>query len=141
MKIAIACDHAAPKAKEIVKHELEVLGHEVIDLGTNGTDSVDYPDYAGKVVAAIESGEADKGVLLCGSGIGMSMAANRSRKIRAALCHSEETAKLSRQHNDANVLVLGARVIPEATIRGCTRVFFTTPFEGGRHQGRIDKFC
>jgi ribose 5-phosphate isomerase B len=137
--VAIACDHAGSRSKEGVKHELEMLGLEVLYFGTNGIDSVDYPDYAAKVVEAIEKGVADMGVLICGSGIGMSIAANRSKSIRAALCHNEETARLSRQHNNANVLVLGSRIVNETVMRGLVRVFFSTPFEGGRHQQRIDK--
>jgi ribose 5-phosphate isomerase B len=139
MRIAIACDHAGPKTKELVRHELEVLGHEILDFGTNGTDSVDYPDYAAHVALAVQNGDAEHGVLICGTGIGMSIAANKFAGVRAALCHSEETARLARQHNNANILVLGARVLSETTIRGCVRLFFTTPFEGGRHALRLAK--
>lgn len=138
-KIAIASDHAGPDLKEKIKAELENLGFEALDFGTNSGDSVDYPDYAKKVAEAIIAGEADKGVIICGSGIGISIAANRYKEIRAALCHNEETAKLSRLHNDANVLALGTRIVDDETALSCVRTFFSTDFEGGRHQRRIDK--
>jgi ribose 5-phosphate isomerase B len=137
--IAIACDHAGPALKSVLKRELEGMGFILKDFGTDGTESVDYPDYAKKVADAVAKGKADKGLLICGSGIGISIAANRNPKIRCALCHNEETARLARQHNDANVLALGARVVNEATAKACARAFFTTPFEGGRHQRRVDK--
>ncbi len=137
--IAIACDHAGPPLKTKIKKTLEAMGATVLDFGTDGTESVDYPDYAEKVVQAILNGKAQMGVLICGSGIGISIAANRHRKIRAALCHSEETARLARAHNNANVLALGARIVDEPTALACVQAFFTTEFEGGRHQERVDK--
>ena len=139
--IAIASDHAGVALKAQLKDHLTSLGHEVIDLGPDATSSVDYPDYADKLAAAIDQGQAGQGVLICGSGIGISIAANRHRHIRAALCHDGLSAKLSRQHNDANVLVLGARLIGSETAKDCATAFFSTPFEGGRHQNRVSKLC
>ena len=138
-KVAIGSDHAGYELKEKLKEELAALGLEVVDQGTDSTESVDYPDFGEKVAQAIIAGEADMGVIICGSGIGISIAANRHKEIRAALCHNEETAKLSRQHNNANVLALGARVVDEATARQCIQAFFTTEFEGGRHEVRVAK--
>jgi len=137
--IAIASDHAGVALKALLVKEIAVLGYEADDLGTDSDASVDYPDYAEAVAAAIESGNAKFGVLICGSGIGMSIAANRYPGVRAALCHSVETATLSRQHNDANILVLGARIVSEALAQECLKAFITTEFEGGRHQRRVDK--
>lgn len=137
--IAIASDHAGPEIKTTIKARLEAMGTTVLDLGTNTTDSVDYPDYAEKVAQAIIQGEADMGVIICGTGIGISIAANRHKEIRAALCHNAETATLSRQHNNANVLALGARMLDEATIMECVEAFFTTEYAGGRHDQRIAK--
>lgn len=139
-RIAIACDHAGVELKQKLTSVLTELGNEVINLGTDNNESVDYPDYAEKVCDAIISKRASKGVLICGSGIGMSMVANRFPQIRAALCHNIETAKLSRQHNNANVLVVGQRTTDPNIVLEMVRAFFTTPFEGGRHQRRIDKF-
>ncbi len=138
MKIAIGSDHAGVELKNKIKEKLKKFG-EVIDCGTNSSDSVDYPDYASKVAQEIISGKAVKGVLICGSGIGMCIAANRHKGIRAALCHNSETAKLSRQHNDANILVLGARTVDESNNLQAVEAFFTTDFEGGRHQRRVEK--
>lgn len=137
--IAIASDHAGVGLKEKVKAELDRLGFKALDLGTNGTDSVDYPDFGAAVAKAIINKKADMGVVICGSGIGISIAANRFPEIRAALVHNEETAKLSRLHNDANVLALGARTIDENTALACVRAFFATDFEGGRHERRVEK--
>lgn len=139
-KIAIASDHAGINLKDALIATLTAQGARVVDFGTNGTESVDYPDYALRVTKAIHDGTAELGILICGSGIGMSMAANRHPHIRAALCHNTDTATLARQHNDANILVLGARILGEAEAAACVHAFLTTPFEGGRHQGRIDKF-
>lgn len=138
-RVAIASDHAGVALKEVLKKELERLGHTPEDLGTNTLDSVDYPDFANTLAEAIKQGKASQGVLICGTGIGISIAANRHKEIRAALCHNTETAKLSREHNDANVLVLGARVVDEAMAKACLETFFTTEFEGGRHQRGVDK--
>ena len=137
--LAIASDHAGVEMKALVKGELEAMGFAVTDLGTHGTNSVDYPDFADALAAAIKSGKASKGVLICGTGIGISIAANRHRHIRAALCHDSASARLSRAHNDANVLALGARLIGPESARDCVRTFFTTAFDGDRHQRRVDK--
>jgi ribose 5-phosphate isomerase B len=137
--LAIASDHAGVEMKSLVKGELEAMGFAVSDLGTHGTNSVDYPDFADALAAAIKSGKASKGVLICGTGIGISIAANRHRHIRAALCHDSASARLSRAHNDANVLALGARLIGPESARDCVRTFFTTAFDGDRHQRRVDK--
>lgn len=139
--IAIASDHAGVDLKAHLKAHLASLGHDVLDLGPESAASVDYPDYADKLAAALKANQAEQGVLICGSGIGISIAANRHRHIRAALCHDGLSAKLSRQHNDANVLVLGARLIGSDTAKDCATAFFSTPFEGGRHQRRVDKLA
>ncbi len=137
--VAVAADHAGLALKETLKQELAEMGFAVLDLGTDGPDSVDYPDYADAVARAIGAGEAHKGLLLCGTGIGMSIAANRHPGIRAALCHDVETARLARAHNDANVLVLGGRVLTPDGARACVRTFFSTEFAGGRHRRRLSK--
>ena len=137
--IAIASDHAGYSLKEALKAELVASDHRVLDLGTDGTDSVDYPDFGHAMGRAIENGEASRGVLVCGTGIGISMAANRHRGVRAAVCHDTTTARLSRAHNDANVLALGARIVgPEVAI-DCLKVFLESEFEGGRHEPRVAK--
>ena len=138
-RIAIASDHAGFALKEVLAKQLAAEGFEVLDLGADSEESVDYPDFAHAVARAIEGGEAARGVLVCGSGIGISIAANRHKGIRAANCHSAEAASLARQHNDANVLALGARLIDEATARACLTAFLTTEFEGGRHERRVSK--
>lgn len=137
--IAIACDHAGVDLKETLKAELANRGFDVLDLGTNGPDSVDYPDFGAAMGDAIASGKAKRGVLVCGSGIGISIAANRNPAVRAALCQNGLMAQLSRQHNDANVLALGARLIGIETALDCLNAFLETDFEGGRHQRRVDK--
>lgn len=136
---AIANDHAGHPLRAIVIETLKSLGHEVLDLGTDRLDSVDYPDFAHALAAKIESGEVEKGVLLCGSGIGISIAANRHRGVRAALCSEPVSAALSRQHNDANVLCMGARIVGLSVAEATVRAFAQGTFEGGRHQKRIDK--
>jgi ribose 5-phosphate isomerase B len=138
-KIVIASDHAGFDFKASIKDRLAGEGYEVIDLGTHGPESVDYPDYAAALAGAIREGRAERGVLICGTGIGISIAANRHPGIRAALCHDTTGARLSRQHNDANVLVLGARVTGIETAQDCLAAFLSTPFEGGRHSRRVDK--
>jgi len=140
-KIAIASDHAGYDLKVQLKQELEKLGFETLDLGTDGSASVDYPDFANKMADALASGMIVRGILVCGSGIGISMAANRHKHVRAALCHDHLTAKLSRQHNNANVLCLGGRTTGGDVAKDCLRVFLETEFEGGRHQNRVAKFC
>ncbi|HSK09588.1 MAG TPA: ribose 5-phosphate isomerase B [Vicinamibacterales bacterium] len=138
MRIAIGSDHAGYHLKEALKL---ALGGEVEfdDLGTEGEASVDYPDYAARVAARVASGEADRGILVCGTGIGMAMAANKVAGIRAASVTDEVTARLAREHNDANVLALGGRVTPPDTAVRLARIFLETPFEGGRHQKRLEK--
>ena len=138
-KIAIGADHAGFEEKEKIKKVLDELGVEYEDVGTFSTDSVDYPDFAEKVGEKIESGESEKGILVCGSGIGVAMAANKMHGIRAAQAWNEKTAKLSRQHNNANVLTIDARVIPENEIPKIVKTWLETDFEGGRHAGRVEK--
>lgn len=137
--VALAADHGGFELKELLKKELEGWGYGVLDLGTDGPHSVDYPDYAEAMAAAIRSHAADSGVLVCGTGIGISIAANRHPDIRAALVHDAVTARLSREHNDANVVVFGGRVIGPETARDCLKVFLNTEFEGGRHARRVAK--
>jgi len=138
-RIALACDHAGVAMKSALKADLEAMGYDVLDLGTNDENSVDYPDRADALAQAIERGDASRGVAICGTGIGMSIALNRHYRTRAALCHDVESTRLSRQHNDANVLTLGARSTSVATARDCLRAFLDTPFEGGRHARRVAK--
>ena len=137
--IAIAGDHAGFDLKEVLKADLAALGFAPLDLGTTGRDSVDYPDYADRLAAALKAGRAARGVLVCGSGIGIAIAANRHRHLRAALVHDGLSAKVARSHNDANVLCLGARLIGWEVARDCLKIFLATAFEGGRHQARIAK--
>jgi ribose 5-phosphate isomerase B len=140
MKIALGADHGGYQLKEKIARLLEQLGHRVEDTGCHSSDSVDYPDFADPVVALVAGGDCDRGILICGTGIGMSLAANRNRRIRAANCHDEYTARMSREHNDANVLCLGARVIGEGVAVDLIKVWLDTPFAGGRHQQRIAKY-
>ncbi len=137
--IAIAADHAGVALKAELVKQLADLGHTPQDFGPHETKSVDYPDFATKVTGAVTSGEATLGVLICGTGIGMSITANKVHGIRAALCHTEFEARATRQHNDANVLCLGARVTGAGVAQEILKVFLATPFEGGRHQARLDK--
>ena len=138
-KIALGSDHAGFEAKQGARRVLEEMGAEVSDKGTYGAESVDYPDFGAAVGRAVAGGEVDQGVLICGSGIGISIAANKIPGVRAAVCWNEETARLARQHNDANVLCIGARFVgPELAAR-MIRAFVETEFEGGRHQQRVDK--
>ena len=140
--IAVASDHAGYELKETLKQELTNMGYEVLDLGTDdGTVSVDYPDFGYAAAGAVTSGQVDRAIIVCGTGIGISIAANRRPGIRAALCHDIETARLSREHNDANVLVLGARRSEQSIAEDCLKAFTTTPFEGGRHQRRVQKMA
>jgi ribose 5-phosphate isomerase B len=139
LPIAVASDHAGVGLRLEIRAHLERAGHVVLDLGTDGAESVDYPDFADAMAAAIRDGRAERGVLICGSGIGISMAANRHRSIRAALCHDATTSRLARLHNDANVLALGARVIGADVAKDCVDAFFATAFEGGRHMRRVAK--
>jgi len=137
--IAVASDHAGFDLKEILKRDLQEAGHEVLDLGTNSTQSVDYPDFGTAMADAVASGKAERGVLVCGTGIGISMAANRNPKVRAALVHDVTSARLSRLHNDANVVAFGQRLIGSETAREALKVFLDTKFEGGRHANRVAK--
>jgi ribose 5-phosphate isomerase B len=137
--IAIASDHAGFELKESLKAELEARGFAPLDLGTSSKDSVDYPDFADRLAGAIKEGRAKRGVLVCGTGIGIAMAANRHRHLRAAVCHDVSSARLSRLHNDANVLALGARLIGVETAKDCLDAFLTTAYEGGRHDRRVVK--
>lgn len=137
--IAIAADHAGVDLKKILKEELRELGFEVLDLGTQEGDSADYPDMANALAEVMSGGEIERGVLVCGTGIGISIAANRHRHIRAAVCRDTSSARLARAHNDANVLALGARLIGVETAKDCLRTFFSTLFEGGRHKRRVEK--
>ena len=136
--IAIASDHAGFLLKGVLLEDLRDLGYKVLDLGTNSLDSVDYPLFAQNLATTVAGGKAMWGVLLCGTGIGVSIAANRHPGVRAALCHDVETARLGRQHNNANVLAMGARIIDEATAKLCVREFLVTEFQGGgRHAKRV----
>ena len=137
--IAIASDHAGVELKSTLAAMLGEAGYAIQDLGTTGTDSVDYPDYADHMAEALGQGPATRGVLICGTGVGIAMAANRHRGLRAALCHDAVTARMGRAHNDANVLVLGARILRAEVAKDCLRVFIDTPFEGGRHAQRVAK--
>ncbi len=139
MRIAIGSDHAGYQLKEVIKARLVASGAEVDDLGTTSEASVDYPDYAAAVARRVASGASDRGILVCGTGIGMAIAANKVNGIRAAPAESLEAARLSRAHNDANVLTLGARLTPADRALDIVQTFLDTPFEGGRHQRRVDE--
>ena len=138
-RIPIAADHAGYELKELLELELRELGYDVADLGTDSADSTDYPDYAHPLAREISEGRASRGVLLCGTGLGMSYVANRYPGVRAAVAWSPEIAELSRRHNDANVLVLPSRFISDADSREILRTFLHTEFEGGRHSRRVEK--
>ncbi|MFN3921908.1 MAG: ribose 5-phosphate isomerase B [Caldimicrobium sp.] len=138
MKIVIGSDHAGFFLKEKIKDFLDQEGYEVIDVGTYSTVSVDYPEYGYKAIEKILSGEAERGILICGTGIGMSIVANRFSKIRAALCHEPFSAQMARKHNDANVLVLGGRLIGDGMAIEIVKTFLNTEFEKGRHERRIN---
>ena len=140
MKIAIGSDHGGFDLKQMLVEKLVGQGHEINDLGCNSNDSVDYPDFADQVCAQVIDGRVKFGILVCGTGIGMSMAANRYTGIRAALCHDEYSARMSREHNDANILCLGDRVLGKGLAENIADVWLTASFSGGRHQKRIDKF-
>ncbi len=140
-KVLIASDHAGLPGKEVIKKTLDEMGVEYEDLGTNSPDSVDYPDYAERVARGVAKGEAERGILVCGTGIGMEIVANKVPGIRAALAWNEETAKLAREHNDANIVTVGARTTAPETIDQIIRAFLTTNFGGGRHQPRVEKIA
>lgn len=138
-KIGVAADHAGFSLKEQIAEHLKKQGYEVLDLGTLSEERVDYPDYGYKLAEAVRDGQVPRGIAVCGSGIGISIALNRYKDVRAALAHDVTTARLSRSHNDANVLALGARLIgPDLAIE-CVNAFLNTEFEGGRHAGRVEK--
>jgi ribose 5-phosphate isomerase B len=139
MKIVLGSDHRGYNAKERLKNFLVEEGHEVVDCGTNSTASADYPDFAVPACLMVARKDADRGILLCGSGIGMTMTANKVAGIRAALCHDELTAEMSRRHNDANVLCLAADLLGEELVRRMVAVWLATPFEAGRHARRVQK--
>lgn len=140
-RIAIACDHGGVDLKDALKARFSE--YEWLDLGTNSEDAVDYPDYGQKLAEAIRDDKAETGIAICGSGIGISIAVNRYPFIRAALCTNVTMARLTRLHNDANVLALGSRLMSLEAAKECADVFFSTEFEGGRHEGRVKKldFC
>lgn len=139
MKIAIGSDHAGFQYKSLLIDHLRSLGHEVVDFGTNSTASVDYPDFIRPAAAAVASGQCERGIVLGGSGNGEAIAANRYRGVRCALCWNAESARLARAHNDANMISLGERMIPQSELLEIVRLWLETPFEGGRHVPRIAK--
>ncbi len=138
MRIALSADHAGYELKDVLATWLAEDGHEVIDLGTNGPDSVDYPDFGARLGRAVASGEADRGIAVCGSGIGIAIAANRNPGCRCALVNEPLSATLARTHNDANAIALGSRLIGLEMAKACVTAFLATDFEGGRHQRRVD---
>jgi ribose 5-phosphate isomerase B len=139
MRIAIGSDHRGFEAKQRLVTLLRQLGHDVEDLGTMGKESVDYPDFAFQVAQAVSQGRVERGILICGTGIGMCIAANKVGGVRAAPCHDSITAEMSRRHNDANVLCLSADLLGEGLMERMTRIWLETPFEGGRHARRVEK--
>ena len=139
MKIAIGADHAGFALKDQVRDALRLAGHEVIDAGTHSVESTDYPDYAGAVALDVVSGAADRGILVCSTGVGMSIAANKVDGIRAALAFNSDEVRLTRAHNDANIITIGARYTAPEAANEMVRIFLETPFEGGRHARRIGK--
>lgn len=139
MRLAIGSDHAGWNAKEHLKRWLAERGHAIEDVGTHGTAAVDYPDFAGEVARRVAANQADLGLLVCGSGIGMGIAANKVKGVRAAVCTDSYSARVARQHNDANVLCMGARVTGLGLMEDVLETFLASSFEGGRHAGRVDK--
>lgn len=139
MNVIIACDHGGFELKEIVKEHLTKKGYSVIDIGTYNTDSVDYPDYGKRAGEMVAGNEAERGIVICGTGIGISIAANKVQGIRCALCTNEYMAKMSRQHNNANMLALGNRVIGKDLALSIVDTWMNTEFEGGRHANRVNK--
>ena len=138
MRIALAADHAGYELKDELAAWLREAGHEITDLGTNGPESVDYPQYGAKLAAEIASGRAERGIAVCGSGVGISIAINREPKCRCARVDDPLSARLAREHNDANVIALGARLTGIDLAKACVTAFLDTPFAGGRHQARVD---
>jgi ribose 5-phosphate isomerase B len=139
MRIAIGSDHRGFEAKRRIKSQLLGMGHDVVDAGTDSRDSVDYPDMAFEVAKAVGAGQVERGILICGTGIGMAIAANKVHGVRAAPCHDSITAEMSRRHNDANVLCLSADLLGEELIDRMVRIWLDTAFEGGRHARRVEK--
>jgi len=139
MKIAIGADHGGFELKKVISTILKEFGHDVEDFGCTSQESVDYPDFAEKVARGVSEGLFERGILICGTGIGMSISANKFPHVRAALCHNLFTARLSREHNDANILVMGERVIGTGLAQEMVRIWLETGFEGGRHQRRVEK--
>jgi ribose 5-phosphate isomerase B len=139
MRIALASDHAGFEYKQMLVGFLRERGHDAVDLGTDSNESVDYPDFIAKAARAVAGGDCERGIVLGGSGNGEAMAANRFRGVRCALCWSEESARLARAHNDANMISIGQRLVPEAEVRRIVEVWLSTPFDGGRHLRRIQK--
>jgi ribose 5-phosphate isomerase B len=138
MRYAVGCDHAGFVLKEVLVGELQSQGHEVLDLGTHGPESVDYPEYAAKVARSLQTGEAGRGLLICGTGLGMGISANKFAGIRAATVSEAYSARMARRHTDANVLCLGARVLGPGAALDVLRAWLQEDFEGGRHQRRVD---
>ena len=141
MKIVIGSDHRGVEIKRRLLPLLRSMGHEVLDIGTDGAESVDYPDYACEVGKRVGTGEMERGLLICGTGIGMSMAANKVHNVRAAACQDVLTAEMSRRHNDANVLCLSADLLGEDQMMQMIRIWLETPFDGGRHTRRVEKIA
>ena len=141
MKIAIGADHAGFALKDQVRDALRLAGHEVLDVGTHSDESTDYPDYAGAVAHDVISGAADRGILVCSTGVGMSIAANKVDGIRAAIAFNSDEVRLTRAHNDANIITIGARYTDLQTANEMVRIFLETPFDGGRHARRIGKIA
>ncbi|MBI0473800.1 ribose 5-phosphate isomerase B [Sphingomonas sp. MA1305] len=139
MRIALASDHAAVALKAALADHVRSAGHEVLDLGTDGTASVDYPDYGFAIAEALADGRVERGIALCGSGIGIMIAANRNPACRCALVSEPLSARLARTHNDANAIAMGARLIGEEMAKACVDAFLSADFQGGRHQHRVDK--
>jgi ribose 5-phosphate isomerase B len=139
MKVAIGSDHAGFELKEMISNIVKEMGNEVIDMGTGSSCSVDYPDYAEAVADAVSKGKVERGILICGTGIGMSIVANKFKNVRAALCNDIFTAKMSRLHNDANILCLGGKIIGKDLAKEIVHIWFSTHFEGGRHEKRLEK--
>ena len=139
MRIAIGADHAGFPMKEIIKEYLRSLGHEVLDMGTHSAQSVNYAEFAERVAREVASGKVQRGILICGTGIGMSIAANKVEGVRAALVHSEYTAKMAAMHNNANIITFGGRVEGPEEAKRFVKIWLETPFEGGRHNKRLEK--
>ncbi len=139
MTISIGCDHAGFHVKKDLVAYLQGRGHTVLDFGTNSLESCDYPDFAHQAARAVSEGMAERGIVICGSGNGVAMTANKHAGVRCALCWSEEIVSLARQHNDANMLAIPGRFVPDTTAEAMVKIFLETPFEGGRHARRVEK--